>query len=76
MSERLQTPISDETLKATMFQQGLRDEIRKHIVALRLKTYNEIVDAAFSLEQDYLNSRRGRFRQGGSSSNARNKKGE
>ncbi|KAM1160982.1 hypothetical protein ACFX2I_000134 [Malus domestica] len=45
---------NDKKTKAIKFRQGLRDSVRRHIVGQGRKTYHEIMEAAYELEQDYL----------------------
>ncbi|KAM2221772.1 hypothetical protein ACFXTI_016015 [Malus domestica] len=41
-------------MKAVKFMLGLKDGIRRYIVGQGTKTYTEIIDAAYALEQDHL----------------------
>ncbi|KAM1453578.1 hypothetical protein ACFX11_003389 [Malus domestica] len=41
-------------MKAVKFMLGLKDGIRTYIIGQGTKTYREIVDAAYALEQDHL----------------------
>ncbi|GMH11919.1 hypothetical protein Nepgr_013760 [Nepenthes gracilis] len=43
--------VEDELRKAKKFQQGLRDEIRKHLVTQMFQTYAEILDMALIFEK-------------------------
>ncbi|KAL6204638.1 hypothetical protein ACLB2K_021905 [Fragaria x ananassa] len=52
--------VATDEKKALKFEQGLIWPIRKHIVGKNLTSYNTVVNAAYKLEQDYLNFRRGR----------------
>ncbi|RXI09488.1 hypothetical protein DVH24_034105 [Malus domestica] len=45
---------NDKKTKAIKFRQGLRDSVRRHIVGQGRKTYHEIMEAAYELEQDYM----------------------
>ncbi|XP_074356400.1 uncharacterized protein LOC141696113 [Apium graveolens] len=44
--------VSTEAQKAKRFQQGLKPEIRSEVVALQLKTYPSVVQAALVIESD------------------------
>ncbi|KAL8108980.1 hypothetical protein AgCh_025174 [Apium graveolens] len=44
--------VSTEIQKARRFQQGLRPEIHRRVVALQLKTYSSMVQAALVIESD------------------------
>ncbi|XP_074357198.1 uncharacterized protein LOC141696934 [Apium graveolens] len=44
--------VSAETQKAKRFQQGLKFEIRSGVVALQLKTYPSVFQAALAIESD------------------------
>ncbi|KAL8147811.1 hypothetical protein AgCh_005211 [Apium graveolens] len=44
--------VSSEAQKAKRFQQGLKPEIRSGVVALQLKTYPSVVQAALVIESD------------------------
>ncbi|KAL8127127.1 hypothetical protein AgCh_014156 [Apium graveolens] len=44
--------VSTEIQKARRFQQGLKPEIRRGVVALQLKTYSSMVQAALVVESD------------------------
>ncbi|KAL8106936.1 hypothetical protein AgCh_023655 [Apium graveolens] len=44
--------VSTEIQKARRFQQGLKPEIRRGVVALQLKTYSSMVQAALVMESD------------------------
>ena len=44
--------ISSEAQRAKWFQQGLKPEIRSGVVALQLKTYTSVVQAALVIESD------------------------
>ncbi|KAL8108743.1 hypothetical protein AgCh_025003 [Apium graveolens] len=44
--------VSSEAQRAKRFQQGLKQEIRSGVVALQLKTYTSVVQAALEIESD------------------------
>ena len=44
--------VSSEAQQAKRFQKGLKPEIRSGVVALQLKTYTSVVQAALVIESD------------------------
>ncbi|KAM1119868.1 hypothetical protein FF1_043930 [Malus domestica] len=46
--------VADENTKVVKFMLGLKNGIRRYIMGQGTKTYREIVDAAYALEQDHL----------------------
>ncbi|KAL8098479.1 hypothetical protein AgCh_031298 [Apium graveolens] len=44
--------VSSEAQRAKRFQQGLKPKIRSEVVALQLKTYTSVVQAALVIESD------------------------
>jgi hypothetical protein len=47
----------DPVRQARMFEMGLKNRIRQHVLALSLPTLREVADAALKLEQDFARSK-------------------
>ncbi|KAM1134876.1 hypothetical protein ACFX19_044652 [Malus domestica] len=66
--------VADENTKVVKFMLGLKDGIRRYIMGQGTKTYREIVDAAYALEQDHLIFLKKKASAGGSVGNKGKKK--